>query len=208
MTTEFESKDRLLELAQLRFFQTGFNKVTMDELSSELGVSKKTFYKFFPSKDDLLRATVHLVMRSMEKRMEEIVSSNKQFAEKMADVMTLVGKLTNKMSKAFQSDIQRFAPSLWKEIEKFRREQILNKVEKMIHQAREEGIFRDDINEKILLLMILSCVQGIINPEVLVQNSFSAEEAFRTIFNVLFKGAMSDSARKNFHSVDVQQITI
>ncbi len=208
MTTEFESKDRLLELAQLRFFQTGFNKVTMDELSSELGVSKKTFYKFFPSKDDLLRATVHLVMRSMEKRMEEIVSSNKPFVEKMADVMTLVGKLTNKMSKAFQSDIQRFAPSLWKEIEKFRREQILNKVEKMIHQAREEGIFRDDVNEKILLLMILSCVQGIINPEVLVQNSFSAEEAFRTIFNVLFKGSMSDDARKNFHSVDVQQITI
>ena len=78
----------------------------------------------------------------------------------------------------------------------------------MIHQAREEGIFRDDINEQILLLMLLSCVQGIINPEVLVQNSFSAEEAFRTIFNVLFTGSMTDSARKNFHSVDVQKINI
>lgn len=202
MPGEFETRERIMEHARERFLQHGFSKVTMDELSSDLGMSKKTFYKFFPSKEELLRTTVYAMMKGVEREMEQIENSDKPFAERIADVMVLLGKNVGRISRAFQLDIQRFAPALWKEVEAFRRDRIIARMGKMILKAREEGIFREEINEVILVHMLFHSIQGIVNPEFLTQQSFSLNEAFRTIFKTLFEGALTDEAREHFHKFD------
>ena len=202
MSGEFETRERILEHARERFLHQGFSKVTVDELSVDLGMSKKTFYKFFPSKEELLRTIIYAMMKGVEREMERIENSDKPFAERLADVMMLLGKNMGRISRAFQLDIQRFAPALWKEAETFRREHLITRIGRMILKAREEGIFREEINEVILVHMLLHSIQGIVNPEFLTQQSFSLNEAFRTIFKTLFEGALTDEARKEFHVFD------
>lgn len=202
MATDIEVRQRIIAFAQDRFLNPGFSKVTLDEIASELGMSKKTLYKHFESKEDILRYGMQETMRTIAKEIDRIVASDRPFAEKLAGMMMIIGKQVSKLSRSAQSDMQKFAPELWKEIEVFRREQIFMKIGKMISQAREENIFRPDVNEQVLVLMILNCVQGILNPEVLSQNSFSAEQAFRIIFKTIFEGALTDGARKDFHVFD------
>lgn len=202
MSGEFETRERILEHARERFLHHGFSKVTLDELSVDLGISKKTFYKFFPSKEELLRTIIYAMMKGVEGEMERIENSDKPFAERLADVMMLLGKNMGRISRAFQLDIQRFAPALWKEAETFRREHLITRIGRMILKAREEGIFREEVNEVILVHMLLHSIQGIVNPEFLTQQSFSLNEAFRTIFKTLFEGALTDEARKEFHAFD------
>ncbi len=36
------------------FLKLGFKSVTMDDIASELGVSKKTIYKYFKNKEELV----------------------------------------------------------------------------------------------------------------------------------------------------------
>jgi AcrR family transcriptional regulator len=50
---------RVLEAARAHFFSHGFRTVTMDDLAAELGMSKKTLYAHFPSKDALLEAVMN-----------------------------------------------------------------------------------------------------------------------------------------------------
>ncbi len=202
MSTDIEIRQRIIAFAQDRFLNPGFSKVTLDEIASELGISKKTLYKHFESKEDILRYGMQETMRAVAEEIDRIVVSERPFAEKLAGMMMIIGKQVSKLSRSAQSDMQKFAPELWKEIEVFRREQIFMKMGKMISQAREENIFRPDVNEQVLVLMILNCVQGILNPEVLSQNSFSAEQAFRIIFKTIFEGALTDGARKDFHVFD------
>lgn len=202
MATDTEIRHRIISFAQQRFLNPGFSKVTLDEIASELGMSKKTLYKHFENKEDILRAGMQETMRAIAIEIERIVGSDRPFAEKLAGVMMIIGRQVSKLSRSAQSDMQKFTPELWKEIEVFRREQIFTKIEKMVTQAREENIFRPDINEQVLVLMILNCVQGILNPEVLSQNSFSAEQAFRIIFKTIFEGALTDGARKDFHAFE------
>lgn len=202
MSGEFETRERILDHARERFLHHGFSKVTVDELSADLGMSKKTFYKFFPSKEELLRTIIDAMMKGIEREMERIENSDRPFAERLADVMVLLGKNMGRISRAFQLDIQRFAPALWKEAETFRRERVIARIGRMILKAREEGIFREEINEVILVHMLLHSIQGIVNPEFLTQQSFSLNEAFRTIFKTLFEGALTDEARKEFHVFD------
>ena len=202
MTTDTEIRERIISFAREHFMHEGFSKVTLDEIATELGMSKKTLYKYFEDKEDLLRAGIEENLRKIANEIDTITTSDGSFGEKLARVMMLIGKQMSRLSRGAMLDMQKFTPELWKQIETFRREQILNKIGKMITQAREENIFRSYVNEQILTLMIVNCIQGILNPDVLSQNSFSAEEAFRIIFRTIFEGALTDDARKNFHLFD------
>ncbi|MGO9481131.1 MAG: TetR/AcrR family transcriptional regulator [Candidatus Kryptoniota bacterium] len=203
MTTDTEVRERIISFAREHFLHEGFSKVTLDEIATELGMSKKTLYKHFKDKEDLLRAGIEENLKNAARGIDAITASDDTFAEKLAKIMMLIGKQMSRLSRGAMLDMQKFTPELWRQIEAFRREQIFNKIGRMMVQAREEKVFRSHVNEQILTLMIINCVQGILNPDILSQNSFSAEEAFRIIFRTIFEGALTDDARKNFHVFDL-----
>jgi len=108
-----------------------------------------------------------------------------------------------KMSRPFLTDVQRFTPGLWKEIETFRREKVFSKLQQMFLQAKREGVFRDDLDTDLFFLVLTTVMQGIMNPNVLSQQSFSAEEAFKGIFRILYEGSLTDEARKRFQMKNI-----
>ncbi len=206
--TEIEDKQRIVEVAGKRFREIGITKVTLDEIASELGMSKKTMYKFFPSKEDLLREVVHGVMNNLRGHVESIVASDKPFDEKASELLGHLGRQIGTTSKQFLIDLQRFTPELWREMDEFRRERILTSVRHMFMQAKDERVFRNDLNVDLFILVFLSSVQGIVNPQVLSAQSFSMEEALRGIFRIIFEGAMTDEARKKFRLFDKSMATL
>jgi AcrR family transcriptional regulator len=201
--TETEPKERILDLAQDRFFKMGFNKVTLDELSGDLGISKKTMYKFFPSKEDLVKTIVQMTLRSAQKEVERITVQDKPFVHRLAEVMMFMGKMTSRLGRPFLQDMQRFAPLIWKEADEFRRTHLLSKVISMIHQAKRENVFRNDVNDEVIVMMLTACIQNIVTPDVLSQHSFSPKEAMYTIFHVIFEGALTEEARKEFLNYEI-----
>lgn len=58
MTNESQARRRLLDTASRLFYAEGVHAVGIDRVIAEAGVAKATFYKHFPSKDDLVRAYV------------------------------------------------------------------------------------------------------------------------------------------------------
>ena len=47
-------REKILEKSNELFLNLGFKSVTMDEIASALGVSKKTIYKYFKNKTELV----------------------------------------------------------------------------------------------------------------------------------------------------------
>jgi AcrR family transcriptional regulator len=189
---------RIIDAAADRFMEAGLHKVTMDEIASDLRMSKKTVYKFFPSKEVLLKAIVHTMMKRIESEVERIIDSDKPFEEKITMLLTVIGKNMRKISRPFMTDVQRFSPGLWKEIETFRREHVFIKIQQMFRQAKKEGVFREDLDTDLYILVFTTIMEGIMNPQVLSQQPFSAEEAFRGIFRILYEGSLTEDARKRF----------
>jgi AcrR family transcriptional regulator len=52
------TKERLVEAAMELFYLQGFHAVGLDQILSEVGISKQAFYKHFESKDDLAIAAI------------------------------------------------------------------------------------------------------------------------------------------------------
>ncbi|MDP1585235.1 MAG: helix-turn-helix domain-containing protein [Bradyrhizobium sp.] len=49
-------RERILETADLLFYQRGIRAVGVDTIAAEIGISKRTLYNHFPSKDELIAA--------------------------------------------------------------------------------------------------------------------------------------------------------
>ena len=108
-----EEKQRILEAASKRFFGLGMSKVTIDEVAADLGMSKKTIYKYFPSKDDLLLAAVRVNIERVGKEVSGIINSKEPFEKKIAVLLSVIGRQIRRISPQFQSDMSRFSPHVW-----------------------------------------------------------------------------------------------
>jgi AcrR family transcriptional regulator len=52
------TRERLIEAALRRFYRDGFRNVGIDQICSDVSISKTAFYKHFESKDDLMLAVL------------------------------------------------------------------------------------------------------------------------------------------------------
>lgn len=54
--------------------QKGFHAVTVDELAAAAGVSKRTLYRRFKSKDEVIAAVLDDLTAGIERRAQEIIA--------------------------------------------------------------------------------------------------------------------------------------
>ena len=202
MASDPEERERILQLAKEEFFQRGFHRVTVDELATRLGMSKKTIYKHFPTKDDLVRNVVYFIRDQIAREAEAILLADKPFAPKTVAMLTVVGRIWGTMGRQFPDDMKRHAPELWEEIQRFRRDRILSKLITLFRDAKKDGVFREDVNEEVFLLLFQEAIEGIMNPYVLSEQSFSANEAFRQILHILFEGVLTEDSRRELRAVE------
>lgn len=199
MSGDFETRNRILEAAREQFFQLGFTKVTMDEIASGLGMSKKTLYRFFSGKDELLREVVELNKGEIERGLDDILQDKSlNFVERLKRLIAFLATRLSRISPLFMQDLRRNAPQLWKEIEAFRRQRATGVFGGLIEEGVREGVFRGDVDRQLLTLMYINLIQGIIHAEVLSQLPLSASQAFEAIIKVLFEGILTDEFRATY----------
>ena len=67
-------EEQILNAAKKLFTNYGFKKVSMDEIASEAGVTKKTVYTYFSSKEELLKYCIKEELQNMRKIIENVES--------------------------------------------------------------------------------------------------------------------------------------
>jgi TetR/AcrR family transcriptional regulator, cholesterol catabolism regulator len=198
--SEDPAKERIIEHARARFVAEGFARVSVDEITSELGMSKKTFYKFFDKKEDLVVLLVERMLGAINIRMAEVTSKDIPFPAKLGALVRLLGTVLKTMSKSMVRDLQAYVPDSWNQIQTFRREKIFTLWSDLVAEGKRTGYVRPEINQRVFLLALTSAVEGIVNPTVLTNESFSADEALETIVTVFMMGILTENAAREFTS--------
>jgi len=195
------TKERILLAAKDRFLRDGFAGASVDDLVEELSISKKTFYKCFESKDDLLAEIVELIIRELDLGFQAILSSDESFVEKLDALMMFVGRQIGRIVRPFMFDLQRHAPHLWRRVLEFRRSRMAVNIQSLFQEGIRGGYIRQEINTRILLLAFVGTVESIMIPSLLANESFSADEAMRSILRIYFHGILTDDAGKQLRTV-------
>lgn len=196
-----EIRKRIMDKAEEMFIQYGYSKVTMDEIAFALGMSKKTLYKFFAGKEDLIKKIISELTENMGKNCDDIFDDTEtDFIIRLREIMSYIAKQTSKLRGPLLEDLQKSIPECWKKIDDFRKERVRKKWSLLIKQGIENGSFRKDINEQIVVLMYANAIQGIINPEVLSQLPLTAAQVFDNVIKIIFEGILSDQGREKYIS--------
>ncbi len=193
-----EEKNKIIERTEDKFFRDGFYKTTMDEIATDLSMSKKTIYKFFPSKDDLVMAIARHFMSGMKRKILPALSTNKNAIEKLEDLINILAKASEKISSARMEEMKRHYPALWNEIDRFRTEMMFGNITKVIDQGKKEGLFLD-YPTNIVMNVLVASVRNIVNPDFILNNNFSIIEAARFAFKIIIGGIVTDKGKQIFN---------
>jgi AcrR family transcriptional regulator len=173
----------------------------MDGMAHDLGVSKKTIYKHFPSKDELLRQLLKLKMDEAQSGIERIANQNRlSFIEKLKAAYTFAGVQVSELGQPFLRDLERNAPEIWKEFEERRNRTVLKSLRNLLEEGVQKGAFKSEIDPQLLLLIYTTLIQRIMNPETLSQLPLTPPQALATIREVFFEGVLTDKARAQYHA--------
>jgi AcrR family transcriptional regulator len=192
---------RVIDAAGPLFLSRGFVGVTSDDIAARLGISKATLYKVFSGKEEILREVVRGILNEIGGRVERLVDDGSLgFVEKMVALLSFLGTRMARFEPVFVRDVQKHAPGLWNEVEKFRQDKIARNFRIILEAGRREGYFRADIDLDLLLSMFASLIQEFVNPVSLVRSGRSPAETFESVIKVFFQGIVTDKGRRDFSS--------
>jgi AcrR family transcriptional regulator len=184
-----------------QFYIYGFNKVTVDEIAAKLGMSKKTIYKYFPSKDDLVQEVTRATIAKMDLCCQSFLTDETtDFVVKLKNMMTFVAVQYAKMGRPLLEDLEKNAPHIWKEIDQYRERSIRLYFSNLLNEGVAKGVFRSDVDRELILMIYNNTIQNIIRPEVLSQVPFTAAQVFEAIIKIIFEGILTDEAKPRYLS--------
>ena len=170
----------------------------MENIATELHISKKTIYKYFPSKEDLVKAVAKNFISGVKDKIVPALNSDKNAIEKLEELMSILAKVSDRISPKMLDEIRRHLPSLWDEIDKFRTEMMFGNITKVIDQGKVEGLFLD-YPTPIVMNMLVAGVRSVVNPEFILHNNFSIIGAARMAFKIMIGGILTSKGKKIFN---------
>lgn len=187
-----EKGQELVEKSAEIYKKFGIKSVTMDDLARHLGVSKKTLYKYFKDKNDI-------VTRSIANKMEaEACSVNKvcEFASNAIDeLMGITQNVIENLNKIHPSvfyDLEKYYPEAFEKIEEHKKGFIYNCVLGNLERGKKEGLYRSDLNSEIIAKLYVLRVTDILNPYNFDENKFTPMDLYMEAFRYHIRGIASE----------------
>lgn len=195
-----KEKEKIILFANEKFFKDGFHKTSMNEIASELKISKKTIYKHFSSKEELIDEVLRYFTLNVKSKVLPAINTNKNAIEKLFDVLFELAKISEKITSKILTEFKLHMPKQWQEIDSFRTKMMYGNLSKIIEQGKKEKLFVD-YPTAIIMNVLVSSLRSIVNPEFILQNNFSVYEAAKNGFKIIISGILTEKGRKIFNKV-------
>jgi AcrR family transcriptional regulator len=193
---DFE-KQKILNYASEKFMSEGFYKTSMDSLATELQMSKKTIYKYFSSKDELVEVIVKSFMTHVKDQINSIMKEEDNSLIRALHLFEVMREVSIKFSDKWIKDIRIHHPELWETIDEFRTKRAYAVLGSIIQQGQKEGIIIEKPAELIIHLYV-TAMRSIVNPDFLFYQKMNYKEAIQHTFEILFNGILTPDGKKQF----------
>lgn len=185
-------RERVIIACQDLILDCGYRGFSMDQLASRAGVSKRTLYRHFASRDAVIEATLDAFMQNMAELSDILINTEKDpvaLIKAMFTAVTTRGQFA--LSTRAMDDLRRYYPHLWTIIDGFRQERLKLIFNLFASRGYIQG--PEQVNPTLALKVISSSVQNILNPDFLLNNGLSFEEACLDLSRLLLYGFLGTS---------------
>ncbi|MBO0930205.1 TetR/AcrR family transcriptional regulator [Fibrella aquatilis] len=192
---------RLIDAAMTLFFRYGYSRVVVDDIARELAISKKTIYNHFGGKADILMAGIERFATRYLSGAEAILNDvDLTFRQKLNAYLLHIGISFSSINRAFLDDLKRSEPIAWQRMTDFRREVPLKNFAQLLDEGARVGYIRDDSTRQLAILVYVSAVQSLTDPDFLAQfpgflpvdMANNPRETIEQVINLLLRGMLTE----------------
>lgn len=165
-----EQKDRILAYAIENFSRNGIRNVKMDDIASDLGISKRTLYQLFKDKENLLVECFKYSEKRSAKLYSELIKSTDNILELYTKWLKMRIDEIRSVNPQFFSDLNKYS-----RVQKYFRDVSALKSKeglKFINMGIAQGLFRNDINYNVLLRISDIVTESIMRNELYLEYSY------------------------------------
>jgi len=180
-----QTRENIIGQAKAFFLQYGFRNVTMDELCRGLGISKKTLYQCFDTKDLLVEAVISDYLDKEIVRVRGILEGLDHPVDVFFHLSRRALESLKEVSPMIVFDLQRNHPEIWKQ---FVQRDFMWQHDMLTENVRDgikQGFYREAIDaDKVIRLFLLQSV-GMLRPRIIEPEIMDLLEAM-TLRDELF----------------------
>jgi AcrR family transcriptional regulator len=149
-----EMRLRILKEAGILFSRYGLRSVTMDQISAELGISKRTLYEIFKDKDDLVSQSIEEGIKAHKAYCNKVILESDNVIEAIFNIGKLNYNLFSKINPLFFEDFKKYHFEIFKKINKNNGLRDFKITESLLHRGVNEGIFSDYLDLDLVNLFL------------------------------------------------------
>lgn len=177
----------IFKTGKVLFWKHGIKRVTIEEICTEAGVSKMTFYKFFPNKIELAKKLIQQILEESSQQFNEILESNLPFTEKINRIILLKFETTKNISTEFIIDLSKNQEyGLYQYIEE-QKKQTLKMFLDFLIKSQKKGYIRKDIKIDFIMAYI-SYGYSLFDNKELVSKYDNPQDLIMDFMNFMFYG--------------------
>jgi AcrR family transcriptional regulator len=191
-----QSKEDIRKAARELFSQFGVDKVSIADIAHKADVSQATIYNNFESKEALVREFVTFAVDQLVDRVQEILTPQKQYHEKMlafiqfiSDIM-VDGRPSAADRPIFTSSFDLQNDPEIKTIRMEAQRKMTGLMLELVQEGRQQGQVNPDLSEEVLSIYFAVFMDVFTNPELLPR-FFHNPELVRELGSMMLNGLRS-----------------
>ncbi|MCQ2343086.1 MAG: TetR/AcrR family transcriptional regulator [Paludibacteraceae bacterium] len=185
-------RENIIKAASEKMRLLGIRSVSIDDLCHDLGISKKTFYVYFETKDALVDA---LLRHREQDVIIEVERKNK--GKHIVDLLLGLIKVLKDLKDVRQVppllyDLKKYYPQLLQD--HLQRLKLINRdiAARYLQQGVQEGFFRADVDVEVTARIVAALHQVMMDKMAEAQNHPSIISDTKIAMDIFFRGLISE----------------
>ncbi len=172
-----EKKLDIIDRSAMVFLRLGIKSVTMDDLARELGISKKTIYKYFADKNELIISIIQLKVAEDSNTVDTCAKAENPIEELFSTSEFIMEQFKNVAPTVF-FDLKKYHPQAWEIMENHKWNFVRNLIRDNIERGIAEGYYRKNADPLILSGLYVSATETIMNSQLFPWPQYKFQDVY------------------------------
>ena len=201
-------ENRILFKARDLMTRHGVKHVTMDDIATQLGISKKTIYQFYKDKDAVVMAVVNLELEEQSLKCQRTQDIADNAVHEMFMILEDIQQMFKNMNPMTMNELAKYYPEAFERIQNHKNEFMHQIIKINLIKGIEQGVYRKEIVPEILSIYRLETSFVPFNPQLYPYSKFDLGKVTLQIIENFIYGVMSLKGIELMEKYKLQESTI
>lgn len=180
------------------FMKYGIRSVSMDDISRELGMSKKTLYQFFSNKSDLIGEVLGQDFHNFESKLQSVMHLDNNAIDDLLALSMVIDEHMKEINPVVSFDLKKYYPEIYRENLEKKRVFASAYLKENIEKGIRENIYRSDLNIELIAKLYMRKIEDLHDPDFHDMNKTSFAEVFHVMFDNHIRGIANENGIRYF----------